>query len=345
MRINFRRAGGPQLASISPTSATQYGASATLTCTGTFETGDTIYIDGVAQATTYVGATTLTCTLPSGGTAGTLLTVAGAKSVTVRRGARESVAQTLTVNAWSPTSFASTWAWHRGDVGKTIATGVSQWDDQAPAVGGAYTFTNGAGGAQPSVLENSADWGGQTALGFDGNDSLSNASTSATNFLHNGTGATLAMAFRQAAGSGNGTVIDSCTSTTINTGVNVVHDATNQRIIVLVGKGSAGNAVISYTGANNSALNATRRFLVVRHKGTNTPNFDIRSNGASVASGSYLNAPSVGNATGELRLGARAGTLGVPLNGSIAEVVMCTDYLSDADVQQLERYFTARYGA
>lgn len=346
MRFNFRRAGGPQLASITPTSATQYGAAATLTCTGVFENGDTIYVDGVAQATTFVNATTLTTPLPSGGTAGTLLTVAGAKSVTVRRGSRESAPQTLTVTAWSPALLPAGWSWHRGDVGKTVPVGVSQWDDQLPGVGGSYSFTNGSGTAQPSVLENSALWGNQTALGFDGsNDSLANASTSATNFLHDGTGCTVAVAFRQAAATGNGTVLDSCTSTSANTGFNLVHDATNQRLSLFVGKGSSGNPVISFSSANNSAPNAERHYVVVRHKTTNTPQFSVRRNGVQLGSGPYTNPPSAGNATNELRLGARSATIGIPLNGSIAELIMCNDYGADADVQQIERYFSARYGA
>lgn len=62
----------PALASISPTSTTSGGGTVALTCTGTnFTRQSVIYVNGVAQTTTYVSATSLTATVTKKATAGT----------------------------------------------------------------------------------------------------------------------------------------------------------------------------------------------------------------------------------------------------------------------------------
>lgn len=62
----------PALASISPTSTTSGGGTVALTCTGTnFTRQSVIYVNGVAQATTFVSSTSLTATVTKKATAGT----------------------------------------------------------------------------------------------------------------------------------------------------------------------------------------------------------------------------------------------------------------------------------
>lgn len=90
------------LASISPTSASRYDDNTKLTITGTgFVQGASVEIDGVAQITQYVSATTLYAWVKSGWVSGSPFRTAGSKGVRVRQGGRLTLASaTLTVNAW-----------------------------------------------------------------------------------------------------------------------------------------------------------------------------------------------------------------------------------------------------
>jgi hypothetical protein len=62
----------PALASISPTSTASGVGTQALTCTGTnFTKQSVIYVNGVAQATTFVSATSLTATVTKKTSSGT----------------------------------------------------------------------------------------------------------------------------------------------------------------------------------------------------------------------------------------------------------------------------------
>ena len=110
---------GPMITSLSPTSAVAGGAAFTLTVTGTnfVNPGSTVMWGGVALATTYVSATTLTAAVTSN-----RLMAAGPQSVTVQNStSASSSASTFTVNgplitSVSPGSLAA---------GTAIATAVT----------------------------------------------------------------------------------------------------------------------------------------------------------------------------------------------------------------------------
>lgn len=67
------------LTTLSPNTTAHGGVAFTLTCTGVFVSGDVIYFNGIAQTTTFVNGTTLTCTI-----AATAITTAGTVSVLVQ---------------------------------------------------------------------------------------------------------------------------------------------------------------------------------------------------------------------------------------------------------------------
>ena len=64
-----------------------------------------------------------------------------------------------------PTSIANCEAYYNADVGTTIATGVSQWNDQS---GNSNTLTQGTAAQQPAFV---SSWrNGKAAIQFDGGD-------------------------------------------------------------------------------------------------------------------------------------------------------------------------------
>ena len=67
--------------------------------------------------------------------------------------------------AFSPSSLTNLRAWYKSDVGITIATGVSQWNDQS---GNGNHLVQATGGAQPVVT--AAAINGLPAITFDGVD-------------------------------------------------------------------------------------------------------------------------------------------------------------------------------
>jgi hypothetical protein len=80
------------LASISPTTMVHNTGVQTLTCTGTgFDNNDVVNVDGLAQTTTYVSATSLTAAVNSASL------VAGTSQVTVWSGTKMSAQRPLTV--------------------------------------------------------------------------------------------------------------------------------------------------------------------------------------------------------------------------------------------------------
>jgi hypothetical protein len=74
-----------------------------------------------------------------------------------------------------PSSIANCQAYYNADVGTTIATGVSQWNDQS---GNSNTLAQGTGAQQPTLETNWSN--GKNAIKFDGsNDSLFRATLAA----------------------------------------------------------------------------------------------------------------------------------------------------------------------
>lgn len=68
---------------------------------------------------------------------------------------------------FSPSSLTNLRGWYKSDVGITIATGVSQWDDQS---GNGNHLVQATGGAQPVVT--AAAINGRDAITFDGVDDV-----------------------------------------------------------------------------------------------------------------------------------------------------------------------------
>lgn len=67
---------------------------------------------------------------------------------------------------WSPRAIAGLGAWYRGDMGITIATGVSAWADQSGSGDSAKTLAQATGTAQPTYNAADAAYAGRPTLTF-----------------------------------------------------------------------------------------------------------------------------------------------------------------------------------
>jgi hypothetical protein len=66
----------------------------------------------------------------------------------------------------SPTGIAGLVAWYRADLGVTIGTGVSQWNDQSGLGDANRNLTQGTGSAQPTLNASDAAYNNQATLSF-----------------------------------------------------------------------------------------------------------------------------------------------------------------------------------
>lgn len=97
-----------------------------------------------------------------------------------------------------------------------------------------------------------------------------------------------------------------------------------------------------HEGANGAHPRGAVYLVIVRYVEGGSPEYSVRINKSSVASGSSAFDPSTSNPTGALALGcSTAGT--TSLDGQIAEAGFANRYWTDAEVTALEAY-AARYG-
>lgn len=312
--------------SISPTSATQFDNATVLTVYGSnFTAGSVIYVDAVAQATTFVSSGEVNCTLPAGQTPTAILAVSGTKSITVDG----SNAQTFTVNAWALTSVSGLQGWWRADAGNiTIATGVSQWSDTS---GNSRHLTQATGGAQPAYTASLAAMNNQPAVTFDGvNDQLTGAAIS--NFIANNAYTIMLAFYPTAAPTNNATIYN-------NTGL-VTDPATGLFGLYMNSAPSVG--LYNWDGSEDKDIlniNALSSGSIVTgmHSGGNLiTRLGTGSESAGTASGNTT------GLTGLLSLGRAYNNVNF-FTGSMCELSIWNVAISAANRDRAARYMRARY--
>lgn len=124
-----------------------------------------------------------------------------------------------------------------------------------------------------------------------------------TNFLHNGSGATVILGFNYDSAN-PGTLLSTLGGSSGNVGFQISVDGYGS-LFTKIGNGSGTYVVDSDSGA---VLQDGYAYVVsVRHGTASSPQFDVRIDSASVDSGSYVGSASGSNSTDDLTMGAQSG--------------------------------------
>lgn len=206
-----------------------------------------------------------------------------------------------------------------GDLGITIATGVSAWADQS---GNSRNFTQGTGANQPTYTASDSSYNNHGSLSFDGtNDSMVSPSFALSTF-------TLFMVARAATG-------------------NVLMGATGQ---IQYMNGSTGFSVhyqrgATYVAANasvNWSVSATPRTFVYSQGGTFATTA-LRVNGSAVTL-TNVGSTSTGPSSGSAALYLMDNSVGSSrTQGTVARVLLYDSVLSAGDLANVEAYLNGLY--
>lgn len=219
--------------------------------------------------------------------------------------------------SFQPSWFSSCKLWLRADLGITIVTGVSQWNDQT-SNGSNVTQTTGAN--QPGHSLTGAP-NNLPTLTFNGSQWLTKASA-----------------------------LLSASPWTIIT-IQKMASTAAQIASVYIGNGSAGDGFgfvplsvrdVLYSGVANltggAATTAWEGWTSTNNGSTTT----LRVNGSAVSLTNSTLQPIAPSALTDI--GAVRNQASDPWNGSIAEVMLFNVVLSAAQITEIENYLSARYG-
>jgi hypothetical protein len=214
---------------------------------------------------------------------------------------------------FTPLSLTSLKGWYKSDVGVTIVTGVSQWDDQS---GNTNHLVQATGGSQPTVT--AAAVNGLPALLFDGvDDNLSKSYGTLAQPL------TVFLVVRQETWTSARTIVD--------------------------GKAAAGTMMVLQTGVS-PALSLNAGASVANNTNLALASFGLVTaifNGAS----SVLQIQNTAETTGDpgagtpngLTIGSRANATQFA-NVSVAEAIVMAASATATERTNMKAYVLARYG-
>lgn len=213
---------------------------------------------------------------------------------------------------------------------------VTLWDDQSTAARD-YSGLSGF----PTYVASDAGLNNQGSLDFAGasNESLRESSIPTDiRILHDGVGGTFVAVLDLDGVSTTQTIFQTIgTFTSVNIGVIFRYSGAGS-IRAAVGNGS-GAFVSDLTGSVSAG---SAGILVWRMKSGESPEVDMRWNGASIASGSISGSPSTSSSSNTPRIGANA-TPAQGYDGRIA-MVGVFPWLTAGEVTQLETFLAAKYG-
>ncbi len=230
-------------------------------------------------------------------------------------------------------------AWWRADRGVTSdVNGVSVWTDSISS----RTLSQSTNSYKPAV----STLRGQAALSFAGGDWLA-SDEAAANWvgLHNGSGSTIAVVMRyNDPALAHGPVLD--TSDSQITGL-----ATTHGISLYV---YAGGTTLNYANSRGNATPATaatgkqlhyiaNHLAIIRSKTGGSPNeCAYYDNGRHFLS-AFGGAASASNPSYTLHVGCNPNSKAYTLVGLVAEIIIWSRYLTDAEIDKVETYIAERY--
>jgi len=219
---------------------------------------------------------------------------------------------------FTPAFISGLAGWWRADRGVTIATGVSQWNDQSGIGDTNRNLVQAVGAKQPTVNATDAAYNNQTTLSF------ASASSQQLDSAGNWSAALSQPYSIFLVGQDGGAGFQGWASNTASS------------VSISYGNGSAN--MVMYAGsflASNQGASSSPKMVGAIFDGATSKIYENartpRNTGAAGAT-----------ALAQLTLGANPGG-GIFLNGKIAEAVVYSKVLSAAEIDQLCTYFTGRY--
>lgn len=208
--------------------------------------------------------------------------------------------------------------WWRADRGVTIATGVSQWDDQSGVGDTNRNLVQAVGAKQPTVNSTDASYNNQTTLSF------ASASSQQLDSAGNWSAALSQPYSIFLVGQDGGSGFQGWASNTASS------------VAINYGNGSAN--MVMYAGsflASNQGASSSPKMVGAIFDGASSTIYESartpRNTGAAGAT-----------ALAQLTLGSNPGA-GIFLNGKLAECIVYSKALSAGEIDQLCTYFTGRY--
>lgn len=236
---------------------------------------------------------------------------------------------------FSPTDIDGAVLWLRADLGVTLdgSGNVSAWADQS---GNGNDVTQTSASSRPSYDDSVEALGGQPAIhkisGTSGTlESVSPAST--FNFLHDGTGGTIAMVYEAVTPAANSQLYQTQSTISSSSVGSFSHTQTDDDNQWGIANGSA------WAVLQTATLGAGGRYTTMRNGSGETPEWSFRADGSLDSSGSFAAAPSGADATLIFSIGVGS----VSQEFRLAEIVAYNRYLTAPEVVRLESYIASHY--
>lgn len=250
---------------------------------------------------------------------------------------------------FKPTQLSGCVLWLRADMGVTVVgSDVSALADQS---GASHDVVQATGSLQPDLTSQLAALNNRAAIVYDGADDrlVSDDAASEWAFLHNGTGATIAIIAKIADAPAAGQMFLFSTLRQIVTRIGVdLALSTDGNANLIMSNGTSfliSPAVVPPdTGAGGflGAVSAGLKMLWVLRFGATS--YSVRLNRAQLHASNYLATPSAAAPFGTLHVGHIAsGNATEAFDGAFTEMTIWNRSLPDSEVFTFERYAASRY--
>lgn len=236
------------------------------------------------------------------------------------------------------------------DFNPSFLSGLSIWtrsDDPGVVESGGLITSIPNRGSIGGLIENSGTprptdsiLKGRRSPLFDGSeDYLIDDWAAAPNiFLHDGTGCTFLIVVRRSDEVTLDKICGTYSNSASHRGFRLRADNGTDRLVFTVANGS-GTLLVNDSTVG-AVPGAATRVIWFKHKTGESPEWSYGHDATELDNGSYVGTPSSSNATRSLEIGRSATD---PFIGHIPEVVAYADYKSDAEIQQVVDYLTAKW--
>jgi hypothetical protein len=228
------------------------------------------------------------------------------------------------------------------------AGAVSAWNDKS---GNGYNFAQATATNKPTTGTRSKN--GLNVIDFDGtNDFMQNtAAASVFNFMHNTTGATVFITWSPDTIATNNWILDSTNSDSLGSsgyGTAIYSQNTSAEMRQSTNNGSGNPSTAPIRNNGGPTVAGSTWYYITLKADTNNATAGNRSlyrrnGGADTGTNTNTGTPSATNASQALVLGAQAAGAFEPLNGMVAEIIICSGILSATDITNTQNYLAAKW--